>query len=95
MPSSSSVPGRPEKAATTAATASSTFHVLNSGGHGAYVRSPQVPAIGGYGAYPSTGTGVGGRTSTATTSPGKMVSLLLLLSILLLRNPIPLSMSFC
>ena len=72
MSSSSPVPARPENVASAPATASNTFHVLNSGGAaGAYVRpphavalrSPQVRPITGYG-YPIT-TGFVGPANAA------------------------------
>ncbi|RLN24724.1 hypothetical protein C2845_PM07G36060 [Panicum miliaceum] len=91
MPSSSSsVPARPENAATTAATASNTFHVLNSGGGagghaiggGAYVRHPQAaalrsPPVRGYG-YPSTGVGVPAHTPGGALSPQMLQQLMIL-----------------
>ncbi|RLM62275.1 hypothetical protein C2845_PM14G11940 [Panicum miliaceum] len=82
MPSpSSSVP------VTTAATASNTFHVLNSGGGagghaiagGAYVQAAALrsPAVRGYG-YPSTGVGVPAHTPGGALAPQMLQQLMIL-----------------
>ncbi|PAN26378.1 hypothetical protein PAHAL_5G007800 [Panicum hallii] len=88
MPSpSSSVPARPENAAATAATASNTFHVLNSGGGagghaiagGAYVQAAALrsPPVRGYG-YPSTGVGVPAHTPGGALAPQMLQQLMIL-----------------
>ncbi|CAD6227923.1 unnamed protein product [Miscanthus lutarioriparius] len=78
MSSSSPVPARPENVASAPATASNTFHVLNScGGAGAYVRpphaaalrSPQARPITGYG-FPATGVVAPANAAMVARAPG-------------------------
>jgi len=79
MSSSSPVPARPENVASAPATASNTFHVLNSAGgavgayvrppHAAALRSPQARPITGYG-YPATGVVGPANAAMVARAPG-------------------------
>ncbi|CAD6234619.1 unnamed protein product [Miscanthus lutarioriparius] len=79
MSSSSPVPARPENVTSAPATASNTFHVLNSAGgavgayvrppHAAALRSPQARPITGYG-YPATGVVGPANAAMVARAPG-------------------------